>query len=95
MCGERHLLWSVDSDDVQVTVIHTLFVFVHVTHASLCTSPGPRRVAGGAKLCSTLRGDADEVAHAAGQKCAQQDRFKLPPPVHIIVGRITCRIKFL
>lgn len=34
VAGSWLLLWCVDPDDVQVTVVHTLLVFVRITRAS-------------------------------------------------------------
>lgn len=81
--GEWLLLWCVDPDNVQMTVIHTLLVFVGVTRASLCTSLGPWWVTGRARLHFTLRGDACKVVHTARQMRTQRGCFKHPPLVHI------------
>lgn len=77
------LLWCVDPDNVQMTVIYTLLVFVGVTRASLCASLGPWWVTGRARLRFTLRGNACKVVHPARQMRTQRGCFQLPPLVHI------------
>lgn len=80
------LLWCVDPDDVQMTVINAFLVFVGVTCASLRPSSGCLVVSSGARMWLILREDAG--VHTDGQRRNQLNCFLH----HIFSEWGTCRV---